>query len=386
MKILIVSKIPTHPVTAGNRSFILNNVNLLKKMGHELHFLYIEQISFHGKKDVNRDIEELTNYWGEKLHIYQQTFIQKIWVVILQRFRWIMNNGYFKCDDEYPFGLHRCINKLQKTYGFDACIVNYYYLSKTLSKIDIPLKGLYTHDYFAYKALLVGDKNVGYNTTASQEAKAMQRAPHIFALNTGEAEYFRRLSPCSKVYNVFNTYSYHHQPLARNHNIVFLSGNNPYNINGLRWFLTAIFPAICESFNDVKLIIGGSICNQLQGIQETAHIQKVGIIDNLDAFYTLGDVAINPTYQGTGLKIKTFEAISFDKVTMVHPHSIDGIFRPENAPIFSSINREEWVKYLAKVWGDDNNVISIKERNAKYIETLNEFIVSEYERFFSQKE
>ena len=36
-----------------------------------------------------------------------------------------------------------------------------------------------------------------------------------------------------------------------------------------------------------------------------------GYIYDLSAFYRQGDVAINPVYLGTGIKIKTFEALSY---------------------------------------------------------------------------
>ena len=383
MKILIVSKVPTHPTTAGNRAFILNNVELLKNMGHEVHFLYIKQLNMHNLLKDEDGLISLIDYWQDKLFFYRQRLWQKIWNLFIQRFRWYFCRGFFKCDDGYPYKLHDYINALHKLNSYDACIVNYYYLTKTLSKINIPKKGLYTHDYYAYKSLLVGDKYVGGNTTADEEAIAMQRTPHIFALNTGEAEYFRRLSPKSRVYNVFNYFKYHPQSITYNHNILFLSGGNQYNINGLMWFVNNIFPLIMINIPDTKLVIGGSICSHIKDLSRNENIQIVGFVDNVNDFYAQGDIAINPTYQGTGLKIKTFEAVSFDKVTLVHPHSIDGVFEPSNAPVFSSDNPEEWVDYLINIWNDYKQIEDIKKKNKEYIENLDESIKNQYNLFLS---
>ncbi len=385
MRILIVSKVPTHPVTEGNRAFIHNNVELLKTMGHDIYFLYIRQFSIHKQSEKSANIEQLRNYWQDKLFIYHQYILQKIWIMLLQRYRWYFCRGVFKCDDEYPFRLHHYINKLNVKYHFEACIVNYYDLSKALPLINIPLKGLYTHDYFAYKSLLIGNKYVAGNTTAHEEAKAMQRTPHIFALNTGEAEYFRRLSPNSKVYNVFNYYSYTPQPIIGNHNLMFLSGGNPYNINGLMWFINEVFPLIVKRTPDVKLVIGGSICSRINHLSSNEHIQIVGFVGDINEFYSLGDVAINPTYQGTGLKIKTFEAVSYDKVTLAHPHSVDGIYEPEKAPLFSSNIPKEWVDYLAELWSDESKIKEIKSKNFAYIKGMQNFIQNQYQSFFDAK-
>ena len=43
MKILIVSKCPTHPTSAGNRWGILAQTQILKDLGNEIFFLYIDE-------------------------------------------------------------------------------------------------------------------------------------------------------------------------------------------------------------------------------------------------------------------------------------------------------------------------------------------------------
>ncbi len=112
-------------------------------------------------------------------------------------------------------------------------------------------------------------------------------------------------------------------------------------------------------------------------------VDNVGLIDDVEGFYNSGDVAMNPTYQGTGLKIKTFEALSYDKITMVHPHSMIGIYRPDTAPIFASTVAQEWVNFLDKIWTDRKLLIDIKKRNRDYLRAMEHFVENEYRRFFS---
>ena len=108
-----------------------------------------------------------------------------------------------------------------------------------------------------------------------------------------------------------------------------------------------------------------------------------GYVERAEDFYALGDVVINPTYQGTGLKIKTFESVSYDKVTMVHPHSMIGIFRPESSPIFSSATANAWAAYLYALWNENGRIEDIKSANKAYIDDMQNFIHSEYNRFFN---
>ena len=384
MKILIVSKCSTHPTYAGNSRFILDQVELFKEMEHEVYFLYIKDSALNPKnRHVNNSIDLLKLYWKDHLFIYDVPFWERVKFRIIDKCRKYFNNNLLKCDDHYPSGLHKYINKLNNIIQFDCCLINYYYLSKALQYINIPQTGIVTHDYFAYKNILVNDKNIPTATNAHEEAKAMQRAKNIFALNSEESIYFQKLSPLSKVYTIYSIFKYKRNPITNNKNILFLSGSNQFNINGIYWFVKTIFPIILKSFPDAKLIIGGSICGKIKELANCQNIELQGIIDDVVSFYNQGDVAINPTYQGTGLKIKTFEAISYDKVTLVHPHSKIGIYDIDNAPLFASDVAHEWVDFLNKLWSQPEYIKIIKEKNEIYIQRMNSYVKNEYLNFLN---
>ncbi|MCF0125175.1 MAG: hypothetical protein HUJ68_05365, partial [Clostridia bacterium] len=112
MKILIVSKCPTHPTNAGNRRFILNQINLLEKMGHEVHFLFVEENGLRVRIKDNA-ADEMKTFFKEKFHHYQVDKIQKTVFNIRQRIRAIFAKGRMKCDDYYPFFLTKVVKKLK---------------------------------------------------------------------------------------------------------------------------------------------------------------------------------------------------------------------------------------------------------------------------------
>lgn len=381
MKILIVSNCPTHPVNAGNRKAILNQVEIFKKFEHEIYFLYVKEtalLSFNTRND-----KYLSNYWKDNLFIYDVSKIEHARQLFVKRLRYVFSGNYSHVDDYYPIGLSRYINKLHLEYNFDCCIVNYYWLSKVLKQISIPLKGLYTHDYFAYKDILVKNRSVPYCTNAHQEALAMQRSPHIFALNSEEAVYFKKLSPLSVIYNVYSHYDYYKSDVIGNNSILFFSGENIYNLHGINWFISDIFPKLLTANPDIKLVIGGGICKVLD--IKHPNIEYIGYVEDPRDFYKLGDIVINPTYEGTGLKIKTFEALSYDKVVIAHPHSIEGIFNKYNSPVYTSDNPELWVGFITSLVGNIEYIKEIKSKNQEYIKEMNAFVEKEYRRFFSNK-
>lgn len=383
MKILIVSKCPTHPITKGNRFWILSQAELLMKLENDVHFLFINEAPLKGGKRKD-EIQEMKDYWKNHYHQYNIPLYEKLYSKVINKIRIYFYNYTWKCDDGYPHHLHKIINQLDEKYDFDCCIVNYFYLTKAFEKINIPKKALSTHDCFTFKNLEVKE-NIINRLDEKNEAKAMQRSPYIFALQEEEANFFKKLAPNSKVFTVYASYKYHEQPCCHNKNILFFSGDNAYNVNGLKWFLKQIFPHIVETFPEVKLIIGGGICKAIRN-DYTNHpnIQLYGFVNNPSDFFLQGDIAINPTYQGTGLKIKTFESISYGKVVMVHPHSMKGIYQSEKAPLFASDKADDWTEYLKKIWNTNPTLVeNIKEQDKIYLEEMNKFIEHEYQLFLN---
>lgn len=315
----------------------------------------------------------------DRFHLFLVSKLQKLKMNWLKLYRMKFCHYHWDVDDQYPVGLEIMVNGLDAKYHFDVCVVNYYYLSRLFEHIRIPKKAIATHDAIAYKNLKVCEPVLCI--TADAEAKAMQRCPHIFALQEQEADYFQMLSPKSKVYNLYGKYVHHPQPMVGNHKMVFLSGNNAFNQNGIRWFIKEVLPLIRKRFSDAELLVAGSICRVLPTLGNVEGVKTLGYVDDPAVFYAQADVAINPVYQGTGLKIKTFEAISFDKVTIVHPHSMAGVFKKDSAPLMSSDKPQDWVEFLEKIWGNPDYISSVKDRNKVYLEEMNDYIVKEYKRF-----
>lgn len=287
-------------------------------------------------------------------------------------------NHYWKVDDHYPWGVARYINKLDEKEHFYACIIQYYRLSRLMPLITIPRKAIYTHDVFSYKDIRVGGHF--YETlNAHEEAKALQRCPTIFAIQQNEAVFYSMLSPKSKVYTVYNPYQIHKQPLKSNKTILFLASRMLFNVTGIQWFLDNVWTLVNKEMPDVKLLVAGTVCEKIA--DKYNNVSLLGRVDNLDDYYGKGDIVINPVYQGTGLKIKTFEALSYGKATIVHPHSMVGIYKAESAPLLCAKDPEEWLKIIRCLVNESERVEELGRKSIEYIENMNEYIREQYKDF-----
>lgn len=370
---------PSHPITSGNRKWIYAQAQYLKKRGHDLYYLYISCPVL--LKDNNDDeaISCMKDFWEDHLIIYRAGFFSRIKLTLSYKLRKTIWRGYHSADDLCPISLPAFVKRLHYTHRFDGCIVNYYWLTKIFKELPIEKKAINTHDCFSYKDILCG-KYAWMTTSPNEEGKALQRCNYIFALQKNEALFFKHLSPKSKVLDVYCFFENVETPFTGNHNILFLSSDNQFNKNGLKWFLDEVFSLLLKEYSDATLIIGGSISESARAMNRQ-NVQTIGLVENQKQFYSLGDVCINPTYEGTGLKIKTFESVSYGKVTIARVHSTDGIYDTEKSPILASDSQEDWISFFEKLWNNPDYIKDLKNQDRDYIDRMNKYLDEQYNIF-----
>jgi glycosyltransferase involved in cell wall biosynthesis len=160
--------------------------------------------------------------------------------------------------------------------------------------------------------------------------------------------------------------------------LLFLGGSNMHNVEAVTLFVDQVFQPLCAQHPGMRLLIGGSVCNELDASFATESIEILGEVDDLFQFYSLGDVVINPTVSGTGLKIKTFEAMAHGKVIIAHPHNTIGIYKKEEAPILEASGPEDYIRHINRIFEDKNAMIRLKNESVNYIRELNELVRSRF--------
>ena len=372
-KILVVSPVQTPPVFSGSQKCIYEYCDFFRTIGFEVYFLFIR-----GQHEIEKQLKE---YWGDRLFVYNKNNILNILKRVFVECRKSIR-GYNAIDDLYPIGLTRYVNALQKKNNFDAIIINYAILSKLFtSKLNCK-KILYAHDCLSFKKQRLEVKRFWIDLTPNQEAKGLQRCDTVLSIQENESIYFRYLYPRGNIVTVYSNFKVSRQTITGNKNILFLSGKSILNVNGINYFITNVFPMILKNEPEAQLIIGGSICDVLPQI-ERPNIRLLGRIDKEETFYEMGDIAINPIYQGTGLKIKTFEALAYGKVTIVHPHSAEGIYQPQEAPVFIGHTPQEFAKHIVDALSDIKLRKLYSDKAIAYIQDLNLFIERQYRQILS---
>lgn len=181
-----------------------------------------------------------------------------------------------------------------------------------------------------------------------EESKALSKFDTVIAIQEEEAKLISEMiadrNPNSKVIvcghapevpSVAKTVNEFH---ARNEAVIsigYLASTNASNAMSIEWFLNEVWQPLskCPSEHSkgagkVQLKIGGTICQTLElliAANPMGNVELLGHVENLQAFYDSVGLIINPVKFGTGLKIKTVEAIGFGKPVLSTLQGVVGL-------------------------------------------------------------
>lgn len=375
-KILFISPTPTHPQNAGNRIRIFKMVDLLRKQGHDVNFVYSNQ-----ERDF--DIEAMRNYWGNNLYVvnYAAPPVKKInkWIDILLNKINKDRKYYSNIDEFYNQNLDTVINEIINKKSFDIVFVEYIFLSKAfLNFSSSTLKVLDTHDVMTNRHRLFldnGKKPSWYSTSPAEEKRGLNRADHIISIQNNEKTHFSKLTlkPITTIGHLVDTSpsNLSYPPRKR---LLFVGSGNASNVFGIKNFIADIFPSIRKLIPELELIIVGTICSR---ILDQEGIVKMGEIPNLKSIYDLSDIVINPLTIGTGLKIKSIEALGFSKALISTSVGADGLEHGINSAFLIANNAEEFCNAINSIIFDAENYFNLISNATKFVDNWNSSVKDE---------
>lgn len=321
-RILLVSPTPTHPQTAGNRARVDGLLTGLQQLGHDVYFCLVQ--SERGDDEVMRTI------WGDKFFSIPYTRPHSRLSRWKRKLKGLYdpNSKYvFSIDEWYDPAIDPHILKLENRFQFDTVVVEYVFFSRVLELFGSNvLKVLDTHDVFTdrhLKYLENGQVPRWFSTTRSGEARALDRADVVVAIQDKEREFFASLTSkqviCIEHIVALREPAVQHDTGKR---MLFVASDNSINTDGINYFIAEVFPDIRKAVPDVELVLAGSVC---KAVNDQPGVVKLGRVEDLTPVYDSSSIVINPVYFNTGLSIKNLEALGYAKPLVTASVGTEGL-------------------------------------------------------------
>jgi glycosyltransferase involved in cell wall biosynthesis len=373
-RILIISPVPTHPPVSGNSVRILNFSRVLRENGHDVHFLHI--------RFTKGDDAAMREFWQNAYHSYE-------WRNPFTRYKFLgfsfpgrigrhlAAHGLVsqEIDHHYDDGVDPLINALHKRYNFEVVIVNYVFFSRALLLFSNKvLKLIDTHDVYTDRHHRLRDQGLipeWFFTTRAEEIKGLKRADRIVAIQEIEAGFFRELlnESCP-----VHTIGHFLEPVRvrsrfEGPNLLFFGSANTLNKQAIYWFLQEVLPLVRERIPEVKCHIAGGICFEMV---PQPNVVIHGWVRTTQDAYELANVVINPILGGTGLKIKTIEALCFGKAQVCSEVAAEGLCTDEMSHLRIATSVEEWRDAIVDLLTDEVSREKMKKAALAYAQAYQE--------------
>ncbi len=196
-----------------------------------------------------------------------------------------------------------------------------------------------THDVLHLRARQFRERGFRHWIEISREEEAMSLAKFdtILAIQPNEANLFREMAPDSRTIICGHAVEpvvlpTHRVPRENSLTIGYLASANASNAQAIESFLDHVWSQLqrTRSADQIELVIAGGICEWLNrpnspGRVAMTNVVMLGRVEELHSFYDRVDVIVNPVEFGTGLKIKSCEAIGFGKPVLTTLHGSEGM-------------------------------------------------------------
>jgi glycosyltransferase involved in cell wall biosynthesis len=227
-----------------------------------------------------------------------------------------------------PDALLELLLHLESTFDPHVLLAEYVFMTRGFSLLRPGLlKVVDTIDVWSTRQSKVAQYGIedSLAITPEMESELLNRADLLIAIQPDEAQELHKLAPKRKVISIGVDFTLLEdvQPPPAGPNILLVASDNAMNVKGLNDFLRFAWPLVRDAVPEAELRVIGAVGNSVDPSRSGVRI--LGRVDDLDSAYADARVVINPALAGTGLKIKTVEALCHLRPVVLWPAGVAGL-------------------------------------------------------------
>lgn len=321
---LVLSPFASWPPDVGHRRRVLQTTALLKSLGYRITFLLY---AFEGGwywRFQTEDFDRMCAQWDEVIvHAAEHS------VGLPPK-----SGRVHQLDEWWSTSFDTLLVNLFSRRSFDVFVVHNVWLSRALSLAPAgTVKVLETHDLFHKRRAILDRYGIGHDFFEIDEGPEMfgiDRADIAIAIQDQDArELLGRTRARVASLPFYDEALEAEAPALRRADYLhpgkvtfgFLGSAHTYNLHGMQAVLRALEPRIAATFAPVDIALAGTA----SGVLETRlPVRRLGRVPTEAGFYAQCDIALAPTFDGTGFKIKVGDCLALGMPSLVARHSAIG--------------------------------------------------------------
>jgi hypothetical protein len=244
--------------------------------------------------------------------------------------------------------------RLQSALGSYVLLAEYIWMSRILPLVgDRAFKIIDTIDVFSSRKDKVDRYGVDDLTIdPSDEIVRLEKADLLVAIQDNERRILDGLAPGIPTVTSgvdFDVVPDPGEPTGCQ--VLCVASGNPMNRRGLNDFLRFCWPRVRDMVPTAELLVVGGVGDSL--LPPPPGVRTLGKIADLKPLYQACRAAINPAVAGTGVKIKTLEALAHLRPIVVWPNGADGLSPQLASLCLTAHDWQSFANHLARALTDD---------------------------------
>lgn len=369
-EILMVAPVATHPSRTGASSRVRHMAEALRTLGHGVSFLHLQQ-------PLRVEDDPLREFWGDRLHVFRGDFPVG-WVRRghrkLLRITAKTLHLDLPVDAYFDPAAARYLASLFDRHSFDVVLLTYVFHSRLLEALPEGVHKLIdTQDVFSDRYRLYGDHGQVpefFSTSRAEEGKALDRADTVVAIQEDDARHFRSISRtpvrvvgdlAPPVSNPGPTGTSAGEPA-----LLFVGGPMSINVHGVNWFVEQVLPLVRRRVPDAELWLVGGIGDRIR--QPGRGVRRFGFVESPEDLYRRAALVINPQRFGTGLSIKSVDALRRGRPLVTTASGARGLEEGAGTAFLRGESAEELADHVVAVLRDPARAAGLAEAARAFAE------------------
>lgn len=265
--------------------------------------------------------------------------------------------------------------------GYDYIVSVYFYTAKLLDHTDYTVRKVGFVDDFLSVANYVQGHSDELGALLDAEIESAKIFEDLLFISFDEMLFFDKLLlGINKLFLPHLIQKNIQKDCVKDIDLLFLGHDNIYNIHGIQWFIDQVYPHLNKN---IRIHIVGKVTAHLSCTHENVILSP--FVKDKDGLYDRTKISMCPLKNGTGMKIKVLEAMSYSIPVVCTSRGVDGLPDKNLSGCLISDCPKTFAEYINKLYSDSSFYNKTSENIENYfneylsydrhIKTLNEVFV-----------
>jgi len=274
-------------------------------------------------------------------------------------------------------GMHEMLNDIARKNNYTAIATFYTYLANLFATLRADAKKVYFMEdcMFLQQTSWGLQEGVTMGNVLDEDVEKVKLFDEVFCISYDEKIMYEKLTGkpmrflphlMSKDTRIVTT------PVEnRKWDAAFVGFNNPFNVEGLHWFVDEVCPYLDP---DIRVVFVGSMTRELKHVPACADV--IPFAPSLEDLFDDVKINICPMFRGTGMKIKVVEAMARGLPTVCNDRGVDGFPDKLQTGCLVTQDAREFAGYINRLSKDRKFYDEKTEQTRRYYREL--FDVEKY--------